>query len=242
MQGPTSRLVLSVVFVLAASAAFARFSHAQGLTDGIDGPRFLLASSAAPSQTISRDVNRILKKRIGATALQTSAIVGRVSDANAHSALAGATVVVVGATHSATTGSDGRYRIADVTPGTYTVRARYIGYAPGTASVTLSGDQEATADFALEKSAQPLNEVVTTGTVLPTEVRALPTPISVINEEEIAIQRPHTVQEVLRQAVPTMVSWDLPAAPGQTVFSVRGASTVGGGGRRANEGLRGRHS
>ncbi len=156
-------------------------------------------------------------------------IVGRVTDAKTHSALPGATVVLERTALSATTGSDGRYRITAVAPGTYTVRARYIGYAPGSASVTVSADQEATADLALEKSVQQLNEVVTTGTVVPTEVKALPTPVSVINESEIAVQRPHSVQELFRQVVPTAVSWDFPSSPIQTAYSVRGASGLTGG-------------
>ncbi len=156
-------------------------------------------------------------------------VIGRVTDAKTQAVLTGATVVVQGTSHSATTGNDGRYRIADVAPGTYTVRARYIGYAPGAASVTVSADQEATADFTLEKSAQQLNEVVTTGTVVPTEVKALPTPVSVINERDIALQRPHSVQELFRQAVPTAVSWDYAAYPDETSLSVRGASTLNGG-------------
>lgn len=158
----------------------------------------------------------------------TGTIVGRVSDAKTQSPLAGATVVVEGTSKSGTTGNDGRYRIADVTPGTYTVRARFIGYAPGSSSVTVSADQEVTADFGLERSAQQLNEVVTTGTVVPTEVKALPTPVSVISDSIIALQHPHTFQELFRQVVPTAVSWDYPNHPEQTSMSVRGTSSLTG--------------
>ena len=51
-----------------------------------------------------------------------------------------------------------------------------------------------------------LDEVVTTGTVVPTEVKALPTPVSIISESDLAAQRPHTVQEIFRQAVTACVS------------------------------------
>ncbi len=156
-------------------------------------------------------------------------IAGAVTDTKTKAELAGATVVVQGTSRSATTGSDGRYRIADVAPGAYTVRARYIGYAPGSASVTVNSDQETTADFTLEKSAQRLDEVVTTGTVVPTEVKALPTPVSVISDSDIALQHPRSVQELFRQAIPTAVSFDLPAYPYLTAFSVRGASTLSPG-------------
>ncbi len=166
-----------------------------------------------------------LVKRRDARA-QVGAIVGRVTDAKTQTALAGATVVVQGTSHSATTGGDGRYRIADVAPGMYTVRARYIGYAPGTASVTVSADQAATADLALEKSAQQLNEVVTTGTVVPTEVKALPTPVSVITGEEINEKRYQRLDQIFRGDMPGAIAWNQGPYDFYSTVSVRGASTL----------------
>jgi outer membrane receptor protein involved in Fe transport len=157
---------------------------------------------------------------------QNGSISGRVTDAKTSAAIPGATVVIDGTSLSATSDNDGRYRLTEVHAGTYSVRARYIGYAPRAVSVTVSADQEATADFALEKSVQRLDEVVTTGTVVPTEVKALPTPVTVISDTFIAQQRPHTFQELFRQAIPTAVSWDLAGSPQVTGFSVRGASTL----------------
>ena len=167
-----------------------------------------------------------LVKRTEVVAAQPGSVVGRVTDAKTQAAIAGAMVVIEGTRHAATTGDDGRYRIPDVAPGTYTVRARYIGYAPAAASVTVTAAQEATVEFAREKSAQVLNEVVTTGTVVPTEVKALPTPITVITESDIALRHPATVREIFRESVPGAVSWVRPSSPHQTDFSVRGSSTL----------------
>jgi outer membrane receptor protein involved in Fe transport len=158
--------------------------------------------------------------------VQHGSISGRVTDAKTSSAIVGATVAIERTSLSASTDNDGRYRIAEVVPGNYTVRARYIGYAPASMPVTIGADQEATADFALERSVQKLDEVVTTGTVVPTEVRALPTPVTVVGESDIAAQHPHTVQELFRQVVPGAVSWDQVNNPYLTAFSVRGASTM----------------
>lgn len=176
----------------------------------------------------------VLVKRApaGPVQLAPGSIAGRVTDKKAGTALAGATVVIEGSSRSATTGNDGRYRIADVAPGAYTLRARYIGYAPATASATVSEGQEVTADLALEKSAQRLDEVVTTGTVVPTEVKALPTPINVINEHDIANQRPYTIGALLRQVVPTSVSFNYPGFPDVSITTVRGASSLGSRGMK----------
>ncbi|MGH9196074.1 MAG: TonB-dependent receptor, partial [Acidimicrobiia bacterium] len=131
--------------------------------------------------------------------------------------------------HSATTEPDGRYRLTDVPAGTYRIRVRYIGYTPLVAPLAVSADTEATADIALQKSVQPLDEVVVTGTLIPTEVKALPTPVTVVTASEIALQRPTTMMGLFRQAVPTAVSWDRPSASYFGAFSVRGASNLSGG-------------
>jgi iron complex outermembrane recepter protein len=157
------------------------------------------------------------------------AVGGKITDKQNGNPIIGATVVLEPTGRSATTASDGYYRFANLSAGKYTVRARYIGYESVVASVVVRQDQEVTVDFRLEKSAHVLEDVVTTGTVVPTAIKALPTPVSVIDENDIALTRPHSVQELFRQAVPTAVSWDYPASPAQTPFAVRGASTLAPG-------------
>jgi outer membrane receptor protein involved in Fe transport len=171
-----------------------------------------------------------LVKQTAVPAAAVGAIAGRVTDAKTQTALAGATVVVEGTRHSATTGDDGRYRIAEVAPGTYTARARYIGYAPGSASVTVSAEQEAAADFALEKSVQQLDEVVTTGTVIETQVKALPSPITVITENEIREKHVQRIDQLFRGDIPGVVSWDQGTSDDISRIFVRGGSDVLGTG------------
>jgi outer membrane receptor protein involved in Fe transport len=162
--------------------------------------------------------------------VQDGAIAGTVTDHETGEPILGATVAVDPAMQSVTTGNDGRYRFSNLSPGTYTVRARYIGYGLLVTSVAVNADQEVTVDFPLEKSAQQLQEVVTTGTIVPTEIRALPTPINVISAADIAERRPQALQDVIRQAVPTAVAFDNPASPALSLFSVRGASSLSGTG------------
>jgi outer membrane receptor protein involved in Fe transport len=157
------------------------------------------------------------------------AVAGQVTDSASGSPIVGATVSVEGTRRSVVTDAVGRYRIASLVPGTYAVRARYIGYRPARVLVTLGAGEDATADVALERSAQELDQVVVTGTIVPTEVKALPTPVSVISDEEIARQQPHTVQDLLRQSVPTAVAWTTPDAPQFTILSTRGSSAFSTG-------------
>ena len=176
---------------------------------------------------LSRGDQIALVKRMAVVpAADSAAIEGRITDKGSSAPLAGATVLIDETRQGATTNSEGRYRIVGVAPGTYTLRVRWIGYTAATTQVTVEEGQDATADFALERSPLKLDEVVVTGTIVPTEVKAIPTPISVISDSDIALQQPHTVQELFRQAVPGAVSWNNAAYPNLTSFSVRGASTL----------------
>lgn len=158
-------------------------------------------------------------------------IVGHISDKETGVPLVGATVTVEGTARSATTSSDGDYRITGVEVGVYTVRARFIGYAALTTSVTVVAAEEVTAHFALMKSVQWLDEVVTvTPGGMQTEVKALPSPITVITAEDIQRQRPTALSSVFRQAVPTGVSFNIPNQPVVTSLSARGASSLSNAG------------
>lgn len=157
---------------------------------------------------------------------QSGTITGRVIDARTTEGVQDAIVRVEGTALSASSGPDGRYRITNVPPDTYTLHARRVGYGRVEQAVRVVADSETTADFALEPAPTKLEEVVVTGTVVPTEVRALPTPVSVVTAEEFDRQQPRTVQEIFRQVVPTGVAWDLRSYPTLTDFSVRGTTTL----------------
>ena len=170
------------------------------------------------------------RRPVARVPIDTGTVLGQVSDSGNGSPLAGATVSIEGSRRSVVTDPAGRYRIGGLAAGTYTVRARYIGYRASLASAIVRADQEVVVDFRLGKSAQQLEEMVTTGTGVPTEVKALPTPITVLNESDIAAQQPRNINQLLRQAVPTSVGWDDAANPYNTFVSVRGATTLDPGG------------
>ena len=202
--------------------------HAQGITVAgalteilLDVPVDVSVTTGGALALVQRDLPDVVP-----VVVDSGAVAGLVSDSASESPIAGAAVTIEGTRRSAVTDAGGRYRISGLVAGTYTVRARYIGYRPAGVSVVVRAGEEATADLALEKSAQELDQVVVTGTIVPTEVKALPTPVTVISEEDIALQRPQTVQEVFRRAVPGAVSWDYSENPYDTQLSVRGASSL----------------
>lgn len=169
----------------------------------------------------------LIKRSVSAySPADSGSITGRVTDRRSGSALPGATIIVGGTTRSATTDAQGQFRISELTAGEYVVRARYIGYTPLEIKVVVTAVESPVVSFGLERSAQELDQVVVTGTLVPTEVKALPSPVTVVDESDIATQRPQNIQELFRKAVPGAVSWSSSSAPYGTEFSVRGASSL----------------
>lgn len=156
----------------------------------------------------------------------SGAITGRVTDSKTGQGIAHATLLVEGIARGATTDDSGAYRIADVAPGTYTLGVRFLGYVEARRTVTVVAGQSLVVNVALVQSVNQLDQVVVAGTVVPTEVKAIPTPVSVITATDIDLQRPQTVAQLFRQAVPSAVAWDIATDPQQTSFAVRGGSTL----------------
>jgi len=164
-----------------------------------------------------------------AQAEDSGAIVGTVTDKATGSPIAGATVGVEGTRGSEITNGEGHYRIEGVEPGTHTLRARYIGYAPLAVRVVVLEGGEVVADLELVKSTQKLDELVTvTPGGMQTQMKALPTPVTIITADEIAAQHPFALSDVIRQAVPSAVAFYSPALPVFTNLSVRGVSSIEG--------------
>jgi len=159
-------------------------------------------------------------------AVQTGSVAGRVTDAKTAQPIAGASAVLVGTRWHATTGDDGRYRFEDVTAGSYTLTASRIGYAKQSQSVTVAAGQEVTVDVMLKAAPTELDQVVVTGTVAPTERKAIPTPISVITADQIEQKGYQRVDQIFRGDIPGAVAWDVGVYTGSMV-AIRGATSLG---------------
>ena len=91
------------------------------------------------------------------------AIAGRVTDRVSGLGVSDVRVQIVGTQRGALTRTNGSYRIVGVPNGTYTVRASRIGYAATTATATVSGNGEATANFVLNVAENVLDKVTVSG-------------------------------------------------------------------------------
>ncbi len=102
----------------------------------------------------------VLMVTVAGFAQTTGKIAGVVTDASTGEKLVGVTIVVQGTTLGAATDLNGYYAILNLTPGTYTLKASMVGYAPTTIeNVRVAIDQTTTIDLKMSESAITTHEV-----------------------------------------------------------------------------------
>src|SRR5437867_3218408 len=109
---------------------------------------------------------------------QTSAIAGQVTDSKTGQGVAGVDILLLGTKWRATTSVDGRYLLPDLSPGSYTLLARRIGYRSDSRAVTVTAGQDLTVDVVLQASVTTLQDVVVTAQKR--EERLTDVPVSVV--------------------------------------------------------------
>ena len=127
---------------------------------------------------------------------------GTVTDENGNG-LAGANVAMDGTNLGAAADASGTYSILNVTPGTYTVSASFIGYSSSSESVTV-GESGATVNFALETEALVGKGVFVTGTrAAGRTAMKSPTPIDGFDNQTLRRQGNGDMTETLKNQVPS---------------------------------------
>ena len=139
-----------------------------------------------------------LVPRVGSTALPNGSVRGRVTDARTGQAIAGASVSLQGSAGHATSDDNGRYRIVDVAPGTYTLAVSRIGYARVSQAVTVGAGEEATVDVALRATPTLLDQVVVTATKTESRIQDVPAAVEVVDSAALRASGAKTVLEALR--------------------------------------------
>ena len=82
-------------------------------------------------------------------AQHSGTVSGTVKDSQTGEPLPGANVMLVKTSLGASTDVDGKYAIKDVPPGSYTLRATYVGYTEKQVSVQVKEGQALKQDFRL---------------------------------------------------------------------------------------------
>jgi len=159
---------------------------------------------------------------------QTGTIVGRVTDTRSGVPVTTAQVTVTGTSLGAVVDAEGRFRIANVPPGTYEVRARSIGYQPATATVTATADASATVNLTMSESATSLEAVLVTGAVGDTRRRAIGNAVSTVSVSDVVGKSAvNNVTEVLQSKVPGLTLMPGSGEAGtSTNYRLRGAGSL----------------
>ncbi|MEQ9104637.1 MAG: TonB-dependent receptor [Rhodothermales bacterium] len=125
----------------------------------------------------------------GSAYAQTGTISGQVIDADDGRPVAGANVVAFNAggslVNGAATDLEGRYSFT-VAPGTYSLRARFVGYQEEEASVTVTAGGTVTADFTIGQQGLELNTVVVAASRRQEKALDAPASVSIIGTQEVA--------------------------------------------------------
>lgn len=140
--------------------------------------------------------------RTAAGQATSATIVGTITDAATRIPLANAQVVVVGTRLGAMADPSGGFRITGITPGTFTLSARLIGYAQQTRTVTLTAGQTDTVNFALAQSAVTLSDVVVTGTGGAVQEKKLGNTVAKVNMSELQNAPVSNPDEILQGRIP----------------------------------------
>lgn len=138
------------------------------------------SSSTIPSLFIALAACLAIFLAVPASA-QDAVIAGTVSGPDGEPV--SASVQIVGTDIGVLAGDEGGYRLP-VPPGEHTVRARAIGYAPQTRTVTVEAGERANLDFTLEVSAVRLEEVVASVEAGQVQRRQMGTDIASIDAAE----------------------------------------------------------
>lgn len=180
----------------------------------------VVARVAPDGETIVLNLARSLRVAQGV-------IMGKVMDSKTGQGIARASVSV-GADRGVATDENGAYRLTGVSTGVHVLTVRLVGYARQTRQITVSEGITVTADFKLEPSISALDQVVVTGTVVTTELKAVPSAITVVTAKQIEERGITRIDQLFRGDIPGLFSLNLGSSAlldEVTMFS-RGATAI----------------
>ncbi len=164
---------------------------------------------------------------------QTGTVAGTVTEAASEAPLPGANVVVLsgeqdaGTQQGASTDADGTYRLTGLAPGTYDVRASFIGYQSQTKAVEVAAGETTEVHFALATGDVALEEMVVVG--YGTQERSdLTGSISSVPTEDLEEAPIEGAQEAIQGRVAGVSVTQNTGSPGSGFsIRIRGTGTTG---------------
>jgi TonB-dependent starch-binding outer membrane protein SusC len=157
----------------------------------------------------------------------TGTITGEVIDSATRQPIAGVNVVVEGTRLGAITRDDGTFTITGVPAGTYTVRARRIGYGSVPVVVNVADGSTVSVAFALEKRGALLDQVVVVGYTTQRK-SSISGSIATVSATDVESRRVVDVAQALQGQVAGLTVTQSTGAPGDPIsIRIRGEGTIG---------------
>ena len=165
---------------------------------------------------------------VGHVFAQDGTIVGTVIDEETSEPLPGATITAVGTGQGTATDIDGNYSF-QMPPGTYTVRATFVGYEPAEQQVDVAAGAEVRVDFSLSEDFRLLDEVVVTGVSVGRPTQKIGFQVSKVGAEELQEVPGTDPANALRAKVPGARIVQASGQPGTAPsIRLRGTTTLSG--------------
>jgi len=155
---------------------------------------------------------------------------GSVRDSKSKRPLRGVAVRLDETGAKTVTGEDGAFLLTGVSAGTHHINFRLIGYGKQSHAVSVNDGAVATIDVALEANVSMLNQVVVTGTVVETELKAIPNAITVITAKQLEERGITRIDQLFRGEVPGLFASNQGTRNGfdNVVMYSRGATALNG--------------
>lgn len=128
---------------------------------------------------------------------QSSVIRGVVVSADDGAALAGANIMITGTSIGAAADSDGRFRIDNVSAGSYKVKASFMGFYDASQKIAVGKNETVSVNFKLAESVFKMDAVVVTATRTEKALKDAPALTEIITRRQLETTGRLTVKEAL---------------------------------------------
>jgi TonB-linked SusC/RagA family outer membrane protein len=155
------------------------------------------------------------------------AIVGRIVERGTGTPLQDAMIVIVGTQRGTRSGPDGRYRVGNLDPGSYTLRVSRLGYQAVTRPITVAS-ADVPVDFQLAETAVTIDEVVVSATGTSERKRENGNDVSIIKPGELVstAATPSLAQALQAQAAGLTIASATGTPGSASKIRIRGANSV----------------
>ena len=161
---------------------------------------------------------------------QTGTVTGTVTEAETGNTIPGVNVALVELNRGAATDAEGQYTIEDVPPGTYILRASFVGYQDFTTEITIEANETVTQDVELQSGAVGLEEVVVTGYGQQQSAAELTGSVSNLNAEDVNEVPVQNANALLQGKVSGVTMQSTSGQPGGGFnINIRGQGSINAG-------------